>query len=79
MTTDQLKTACEAEPFQPFSLHLADGRSIMVHQPNLLVIFPRGKTVFVVQPNDTWNIIDLRLVTDLEFKASNGRSRRQAS
>ena len=29
---------------------------------------PSGRTIFVVQPDDTTNIIDLLLVTDIELK-----------
>lgn len=38
---------------------------------------PSGRTLFVVQPDDTTNIIDLLLVTDIEMKpAGNGAGKR---
>ena len=38
---------------------------------------PSGRTVLVCQPDDTVNIIDLLLVTDLEFKPANAKPRRR--
>jgi hypothetical protein len=39
---------------------------------------PSGRTVLVAQPDDTVNIIDLLLVTDLELKpAANGAAKRR--
>ena len=68
MTVEQLKAVCAAQPFQPFVLHLADGRQIPVQHPEFIFTVPSGRTIFVVQPDDTTNIIDLLLVTDTERK-----------
>jgi hypothetical protein len=60
-------------------MHLADGREIPVHSPEFVLTVPSGRTVVVAQPDDTLNIIDLLLVTDLEIKASgtsSGKRRR---
>jgi hypothetical protein len=39
---------------------------------------PSGRTILVAQPDDTFNIIDPLLVTDLELeRAANGSSRRR--
>ncbi len=78
MTTAQLDTAYKAEPFRPFILHLADGREIPVIHREFMLTVPSGRTIVVVQPDDTVNIIDLLLVTDLEFKpTANGGRRRK--
>lgn len=77
MTIEQLRTAYQAEPFQPFVLHLADGRAISVRHREFMLFSPSGRTVIVSQPDDSWNVIDLLLVTDLEFKPQrNGGGRR---
>ena len=47
---------------------LADGREIMAKHPQLVVSTSTGRTTVVVQPDDTLNIIDLSLVTDLEYR-----------
>jgi hypothetical protein len=49
-------------------MHLADGRQIPVQSPEFILTVPSGRTVVVAQPDDTLNIVDLLLVTDLEIK-----------
>ncbi|HZW34608.1 MAG TPA: hypothetical protein VFF52_28040 [Isosphaeraceae bacterium] len=67
MTIEQLRNAVQARPFKPFVMHLADGRSIRVQHPESFWSVPSGRTVFISQPDDTVNIVDLLLVTDLEL------------
>jgi hypothetical protein len=73
MTVEQLKQVWKADPFRPFTLHLADGRGIQVNHRDFVMPSPSGRTVIVYQPNDSFNVIDLLLVTDLEV--SNGKHR----
>ena len=78
MTIDRIKDLYAAEPFRPFVLHLADGRQVPVHHREFLLAVPSGRTVVVCQPDDTLNIIDLLLVTDVELKqTANGTRRRR--
>jgi hypothetical protein len=76
MTIEQLRTVYNAHPFRPFTIHLADGRNIPVHHREFIMAVPSGRTLFVCQPDDTVNIIDLLLVTDLELQpTSNGSAK----
>jgi hypothetical protein len=68
MTIEPLRSAYNAQPFRPFVMHLADGCQVAVHHPEFLAAAPSGRTVMVYQPDDSSNVIDLLLVTDLEFK-----------
>lgn len=78
MTIEQLRHFYNAQPFQPFVMHLADGRTIPVHHREFMASAPSGRTVTVYQPDDTMNVIDLLLVTDLEVKpAGNGSGKRR--
>jgi hypothetical protein len=80
MTIEKLRAAYEAQPFRPFIIHLADGRQVPVISREFMLTVPSGRTVVVCQPDDTLNIIDLLLVTDLEIKpAANGARRRRRS
>jgi len=72
MTVEQFRAALRAEPFRPFVMHLADGREIPVKHQELAVSTSTGRTAVVVQPDDTLTIIDLLLVTDLEFREPAG-------
>ncbi len=76
MTTDQLRNLWKAEPFKPFVIHLADGRNVPVRHPEFLSRSPSGRTIVVHQPNETFNVIDLLLVTDLEVNSNGHRKRR---
>lgn len=66
MTIDQIRSFYDAKPFQPFIIHLADGREIPVRSREYMMSAPSGRTLIVYQPDDRWNVIDLLLVTDLE-------------
>jgi hypothetical protein len=68
MTIEQIKAAYNQQPFRPFALRLADGRAIPVYHREFMLAVPSGRTVIICQPDDTVNIVDLPLVTDLEFK-----------
>jgi len=77
MTVEQLHAAYGTEPFRPFVMYLADGRAIPVEHREFMMTVPSGRTVVVAQPDDTVNIIDLLLVTDLEIRpAKNGTRNR---
>ncbi|MBX9626819.1 MAG: hypothetical protein K2X82_23665 [Gemmataceae bacterium] len=68
MTVDQLRTAREANPFRPFVLHAAGGRSFRVPHRDYISISPSGRTVIVYQTNDAFSILDLLLITELEVE-----------
>lgn len=69
MTIERIRELYHAQPFRPFILHLADGREIPVHHQEFMLARPSGRTIVVCQPDDSMNIIDLLLVTDLELRA----------
>lgn len=82
MTVEQLKSVYDAKPFRPFSLHIADGRTIPVHHRDFILTVPQGRTFIVAEPNGRFHILDLLMVTELELMpvASNGaRKRRRGS
>ena len=79
MTIEQLRQMRWAEPFQPFDIRLADGRSLPVNQPEFLCLTPAGRTFAVGVPDGTIVIVDLSLVTSLEPRppASKRRGRQR--
>jgi hypothetical protein len=78
VTIEQVRAAYRAQPFRRFIIHMADGRQIPVASPEFMLTVPSGRTIVVGQPDDTVNIIDLLLVTDLEIKpAADGQGRRR--
>ena len=77
MTVDQLRAAYEMQPFRPFIIHLADGREIAVPSREFIYLLPFGRTIIVAQPDGTFSIVDLLLVTEVEFKPINGVGKRR--
>jgi hypothetical protein len=69
MTAEQLRALREANPFHPFTIHLADGRTLTVPHRDFVSLSPSGRIIIVYQPNDAFNVVDLYLVTDLEVQA----------
>jgi hypothetical protein len=81
MTIERLQEAYRHQPFIPFVIHLADGREIPVLSREFIIAVPSGRRVIVCQPDDRVNMIDLLLVTDLEFRqlGSGDQKRRRKS
>jgi hypothetical protein len=81
MTLDQLRQHHRAQPFVPFDIHLADGRSLRVTHPENLAIAGAGRCIAVGRPDGVIETLDLLLVTSLEPHGNGsprrGRSRRQ--
>lgn len=71
MTVEQLKLAHSAAPFRPFTIHMADGRTFPVTHPEFMSRSPSptGRTVVVQHGNDITSILDLLLMTEIEFDA----------
>jgi hypothetical protein len=68
MTLDQLRTAIRAQPFRPFTICLADGRSFNVRHPDFVLITPEASRTFVVaESGEDYRIVDLLLVSSLDF------------
>ena len=79
MTTNQFKSTLHAEPFVPFVVHLADGRSHSVNHREFAIVAPSGRTAVIYQPDDTMNLVDLLLVTDLEIAGGAAKRRRRGT
>lgn len=78
MTGEQLRNFHRAQPFKPFVIHLADGRSVDVRHPEMLAYaFPARS--FAVWTKDSYSVIDLLLVTELKQKNGVGRPRPRAA
>ena len=75
MTIGRLQEVIHAQPFRPFVIHLADGRAVPVLHQEFVAAVPAGRTFVVMQPDESVNIIDPLLVSDLEFKpvTANGK------
>jgi hypothetical protein len=77
MAIEKVKELYDAKPFHPFVIHLADGRAIPVYHRDFIMAAPSGRTLIVLQPDDSMNIIDLLLVTDIELQLSRNGTRKK--
>ena len=73
MTIEQLREAVHARPFRPFTISLADGRRFRVRSPEYILLPPKAQRTFIVaESGEDYRIIDLLLVTSIDF---DGRTR----
>ena len=77
MTIEQIRKMHQARPFQPFDIHLADGRSLPVSHPEVLAVAPPGRTIGVGLDDGTIEIVDLLLVTTLKPRGNGSVKRRR--
>ena len=65
MSAEQLRAMREANPFRPFTIHLADGRSLLVPHRDFVSQSPGGRTIIVYGSDEAFSVVDLYLVTEL--------------
>lgn len=74
MTLERIQSLYRAQPFQPFTLHLADGRAVAVKSPEFMSFSPSGRTIAVHEADESLRIVDLLLVTEAHVQANGGSS-----
>lgn len=80
MTIEKLREVLHAQPFEPFTMHVADGRSVPVKHPDFVSVYPAGRIVHVFHEDGRSEFIDFVLVTSTEVgdhKPRRGRSTRR--
>jgi hypothetical protein len=74
MAIEQLRNIHLASPFWPFTIRLADGRSFLVRHPEFLSHSPSGRKMIVHHDDDSYSVLDLLLVTELEVHSPQKQS-----
>jgi hypothetical protein len=69
MTAQQFREVREANPFRPFTIHLADGQSIIVRHRNFVSQSPTGRTIILYGTDESFSLVDLYLITRIEVRA----------
>ena len=75
MTIEELRRRYRTQPFEPFLLRTADGREYDVRHPELLAISPAGRTIAVMLPDGSTEVVNLLLVASIHL--GNGHRRRR--
>jgi hypothetical protein len=74
MTSEQFRSTMRVQPFRQFTIRMADGRSFLIEHPDFIALSPSGRTVIVFDRDDSYSILDLLLMSELEVAATNGRA-----
>jgi hypothetical protein len=67
MTTEQIKEYLQDSSCLPFKIISADDHEIEVPHQDYVSIGPKGRTAVVWKPNGACSLVDIMLVTRLEF------------
>jgi len=73
MQMKELQKVYRAQPFEPFVIHIADGRKVRVDHPDFMALSPAGRSAVVYDKSGGFEIIDLLLIASL--KIGNGKTR----
>jgi hypothetical protein len=68
MDIQGIREALHRQPFEPFSIRLADGRSLPVPHPDFVAIGPRR--LVVVAADDSWSVVEPLLIVSLDANGS---------
>ena len=67
---EQIRRYLSATPFEPFTLQMADGRTLVVNSPDGLWITPKSGLFFWHQEDDTMERVNLLLVSGVRGTAN---------
>ncbi len=70
MDLQRIREALRRQPFEAFSICLADGRSLPVPHPEMVAVGKRR--IIVVEANDSWSVVEPLLIVSLDY---NGKHR----
>ncbi|OHB77943.1 MAG: hypothetical protein A2Z25_12135 [Planctomycetes bacterium RBG_16_55_9] len=65
MDLQGVREALHRQPFEPFDIRLADGRSVPVRHPDFVAVGKRR--IIVVEPDDSWLAIEPLLIVSLDY------------
>jgi hypothetical protein len=73
-----IREALHKQPFQPFAIRLADGRSLPIRHRDFVAVGSRR--IVVIHEDDTWSFVEPLLIVSLDAlppkgKGNNGTSR----
>lgn len=66
MDISAVRDALRKEPFEPFTMRLADGRSLEVRHPEFVAIGKRRIGVISPDEAESWSVIEPLLIVSLD-------------
>jgi hypothetical protein len=70
MDIEGIRQALHRQPFEPFTMRLADGRALPVPHSDFAAVAPRR--IIVLAEDSSWSVIEPLLVVSLDYNG--GRS-----
>jgi hypothetical protein len=80
MDLNSVRDALKREPFVPFTLRLADGRTVPVGHPEFVAMSPR--IIIVTAEDSSWKVVEPLLIVSIDYapqkpEKGNGTARRK--
>ncbi len=70
-----IQEAAHAEPFRPFTIRMAGGPKVKVGHPDYIAFGPKGRTLIVYGPDESFKVIDVMLVTEVDVPEARSSKR----
>lgn len=77
MQAAEIQLLLHATPFQPFTIHMANGRQFIVDHPEIAMFSINKGSLAVAMREGGFAILDLRLATHTEPQRKPSRSRKR--
>ncbi len=69
MTAQEIRDALELQPFQPFKIRMADGRTFSIRHPEFIIVPPRARTfIFYDYESEAYRVFDTRYAQEIEYE-----------
>ena len=65
MDLQGIREALHRQPFEPFTIRLADGRKLPVRHSDFVAVGPRR--AIVIGPDDSWSVVEPLLIVSLDY------------
>ena len=79
MTLNQFRQALLRQPFRPFKLVLADGRSFTIEHPEFAAMNPNGREVTFYEEDGTQHFLEALLIAQVVVPSSANGETAEAS
>ncbi len=66
-----IREALHKQPFEPFVIALADGRSLPVPHPDFVAVHRRR--IIVIADDESWSVVEPLLIASLDYGKKRGR------
>ena len=64
MDLEGIRQALHKQPFEAFTMRLADGRGLDIPHPDFIALGPRR--IIVVANDNSWTVVEPRLIVSLD-------------